>query len=118
MVDGCNERAVVSRLGGHALCIDHGKTSMQNRTPVVQNLLTIWELLDDGQRYIVHSDAREGMLFTYHAKTGELALWTLTLNSKQGAGWWKRAARDAPKGLTFHQARARAAAWHVEWVQP
>lgn len=88
-----------------------------NRTPAVQNLLTVWDLLKNGARHIVFSDEKEGMLFTYESSAGELAMFTLTYNASQGAGWWMRAMRKVRAGLPFDNAKAQARLWHFEWVE-
>ena len=88
-----------------------------HRTTTVQNLLTIWDLLKDGERWIVHSDRKEGALFTYEPSNGEIGLYTLTMNATQGAGWWLRTTRTVRKNLPFDNAKAHAKLWAWEWTE-
>ena len=80
----------------------------------VQNLLTIWDLLQG--RQIVLAEEPEGVVFTYDPRGGELAVWSLTFSSKQGAGWHLRATRRVATKLTHERAAQLASVWSVEWV--
>lgn len=79
----------------------------------VQNLVTIWDVLNG--RSLVHADDREGTIITYDRAQGELAIWSLTMNRTQGAGWWLRTQRRVAKHLTFERAVDLAVAWNEEW---
>jgi hypothetical protein len=85
-------------------------------TSTVQNLVTIWDVLQG--RVLVLAEESEGCIFTYDPRKGELGVWSITYNSRQGAGWWLRTTRSVAKHLPFPRAVELASVWSVEWRDP